>query len=77
MTRREVSFVITETRSNGRRTISVHPTLRNIYRAQGGEGILLAIASNCVRAIAKTDGLERALERFKDVALNHTTVIRR
>ena len=76
MTEREVRFRITETRSNGRRRISVHPTLHNIFRAEGGEGILLAIAANCVRTLARTDGLERAMERFQDVVLNHTTVTR-
>ncbi len=74
---KQVIFNITEDSVPSHRVISVAPTLNGIYRDEGGEGIILAIAANCVRTIAKTDGLERAMERFADLVLNHTTVIRR
>ncbi len=72
MIQREVRFQISDNRDDGGHSISVHPTLMNIYRAEGGEDIILAIAANCIRTIAKTDGLERAIERFIEVAINKT-----
>ena len=57
MNEREVIFGITETRDDGKYVIEVTPSLKNIYRADGGEAIILAIAANCLRIIAKRDGL--------------------
>lgn len=74
MTERHVLFRIIEMRGNGKYTICVYPTVTNIYRTEGGEEILLAIAANCIRTIAKTDGLERAMERFHKVAVTHTKI---
>jgi len=74
---RRVTFDITAAREKDRHVLFVHPSLTNIFRAEGGEGIILAIAANCVRTIAKTDGLERALERINDVVVNRTRVRRR
>jgi hypothetical protein len=75
-TERKVTFRIRATRGEGKYVIDVWPYLNNIRRADDGEQILLAIAANCVRALAKRDGLERALERCADAVINHTTFIR-
>ena len=76
MSEQQIIFTITEDSASSRRVINVVPTLRSIMRKDGGEWIILAIAANCVRMIAKQDGLERAVERFIDFAVNHTKVIR-
>ena len=72
-----VTFDITATREKDRHVLFVHPSLTNIFRAEGGEQIIMAIAANCVRIIGKRDGLERALERFADMVVNRTRVRRR
>lgn len=76
ITKRQVIFTIRATRANGEYSIVVEPTLENIRREDGGEAILLAIAANCIRMVARQNGLEAALERFLDVAINRTTVER-
>lgn len=73
---RVVQFRITNEKSAGHHHVEVFPELSNIYRSEGGESIILAIAANCVRIIAKRDGLERAMERFNKLVVNGTTVIR-
>ncbi len=73
---REITFRISETREDGKWLIDVRPSLKGIYWSNGGEQIILAIAANCVRAIARRDGLERALERFHDAVVNHTKPLR-
>lgn len=70
-TQRQVIFRITETRSSRKRVISVDPSLINISHEARGDYILLAIAANCVRTVAKRDGLERAVERFCNLVVNH------
>jgi hypothetical protein len=77
MNKKQVIFTISEHSDPQRRVINVAPMLKGIHRDEGGEEIILSIAANCVRIIAKTDGLERALERFTNVLVNHTKVTRR
>lgn len=76
MTQREVRFLITDHRDDGRFVIDVYPSVNNIYKSEGGEEILIAIAANCLRAVAKTSGLERAIERFSEAAVKRTKIIR-
>lgn len=74
--KRQVIFRITKTHGNGETVITVEPELLNISRENGGEYVLLAMAANCLRMVAKKDGLERALERLCEFATNNTRVRR-
>lgn len=76
MKQREVLFRVRETHHKGQYVIDVYPYLKNIFYEDGGEAIILAIASNCIRTLANRDGLEGALDRLTRAVLHHTTAIR-
>ena len=73
-TKQEVRFNVSDDRGPKGRFIEVEPSLTNICSSNGGEQILLAIAANCMRMIAKRDGLERAMERLNDWVINRTQI---
>lgn len=69
---RRVTFQVTESVNDRGRFLTVKPTLDGVRRENGGEDLLLAIAANCVRMVAKRDGLEHTLERFTNFVVNKT-----
>ncbi len=77
MQARELTFRITERLTESNHVVLVQPCFPNIARDEGGDRILLAIAINCVRLVAKRSGLEAAVDQFNDLILNHTRITRR
>lgn len=73
---KRVTFTITPERNKDGHFLTVEPTLENIHRANGGEGVLMSIAANCIRMVAKRRGLEKAIEMLNDFAMNDTSVVK-
>lgn len=74
---REVTFRITERKEPDNYVVLVQPSLEGITCEDGGDRILLSIAVNCVRMVAKRTGLEAAVDQFNNLVINRTRMERR
>lgn len=73
---RSITFAIEDEHDGTGRHLNVTPSLTNVCREKDGEWIVLAIAANCVRMLAKRDGLDGALDRLNSYVINSTRVVK-
>lgn len=71
----QVTFTVIETTDGHRRKIHVTPSLHNIRWSNGGDAVLMSIAANCIRMLARENGLEASLESFSEFVISKTRVI--
>lgn len=73
---KKVTFTLKDNHKPDGLYFEVEPSLENIRREENGEGILMSIAANCLRMVAKGQGLDRALDLLSDFAMNKTRVVK-